>query len=332
MPLERHTSPPSPPPSTPSESWDGLAIGAERLTGAELLGWRRDLMAWGGEDGAFDWLLNAAAGVSRSRLLGLGAHPEQMVQLRRSRLEMAELWRQHLGTAVPLQYLVGHCFWRDFSLEVGPAVLIPRPETELLVDLALGLLGETESLASRERLWADLGTGSGCLAMGLARGLPNSHGLAVDLSPAALEMARRNLEHAGLHRRVRLIEGDWWDALRPWWGGLSLVVSNPPYIPSDVVNALDPMVRDHEPRLALDGGSDGLACLRRIALHARRALAEGGCLVVEHHHDQCQAVIDLFAQHGLGDLRSHDDLEGHRRFVSGRLSSAASSFACGELS
>lgn len=307
-------------------------VGAESLTGVELLRWRRDLLAWGGEDGAFDWLLDAVTGVSRSRLCGLNRHPEQRVQLRRSRLELAELWRQHLDTAVPLQYLVGHCFWRDFSLEVGPAVLIPRPETECMVDLALGLLGERKSLALRELLWADLGTGSGCLAMGLARALPNSHGLAVDLSLSALELARRNLEHAGLHLRVRLVEGDWWDALRPWWGGLSLVVANPPYIPSEAVNDLDPVVRDHEPHLALDGGGDGLVCLRRIALHARQALAEGGCLLVEHHHDQSQAVIDLFAQHGLDDLRFHQDLEGHRRFVSGRVFSASSSLASGEPS
>jgi release factor glutamine methyltransferase len=332
MSLECHTNAQSPPTSTPPDGWDGVTAGTESLTGAELLRWRRDLMGWGGEDGAFDWLLDALAGVSRSRLRGLGAQPEQMVQLRRSRLEIADFWRQHLRTAVPLQYLVGHCFWRDFSLDVGPGVLIPRPETELMVDLALGLLGETQSLGSGELLWADLGTGSACLAMGLARALPNSHGLAVDLSPAALELARRNLERTGLGSRVRLIEGDWWDALRPWWGALPLVVANPPYIPSDVVDDLDPVVRDHEPRLALDGGGDGLACLRKISLHARLALAEGGCLLVEHHHDQSQAVIDLFAHNGLGDLRSHDDLEGHRRFVSGRLTSATSSLACGEPS
>lgn len=319
MPVERHATAPSPPPSLPVESTDGQLAVAETLTGEELLRWRRELLGWGGENGSFDWLLEAAAGVPPARLRGVRAHPGQTVPLLRSRREMAELWSTHLSQAVPLQYLAGHCFWRDFSLEVGPAVLIPRPETELMVDLALDLLRETEPPSPADLLWADLGTGSGCLAIGLARAFPGSQGLAVDVSPAALELARRNVTRAGLHRRVRLIEGDWLDALRPWWGALPLVVANPPYIPSSVVDQLDPVVRDHEPRLALDGGADGLACLHRIARHAPRALAEGGCLLLEHHHDQSQAVIDLLARNGLVELRSHGDLEGHRRFISGRV-------------
>jgi release factor glutamine methyltransferase len=319
MPVEPQATVTPPGAPSPQGASDGLSAAAESPTAAELLQWRRELMGWGGEPGAFDWLLDAAAGVSPSLLRNLAARPGQTVPLLRARREMADLWRQHLATAAPLQYLVGHCFWRNFTLEVGPSVLIPRPETELMVDLALGFLRENEFEVPTEGFWADLGTGSGCLAMGLARAFPGSPGLAVDVSPAALALARRNLVGAGLHNRVRLIQGDWFDALRPWWGALPLVVANPPYIPSKVVELLDPGVRDHEPRLALDGGADGLACLRKIALHAPRALAEGGCLLVEHHHDQSLVVMDLLAQNGLVEIRSHADLEGHRRFVSGRL-------------
>jgi release factor glutamine methyltransferase len=333
MPVERHASTMPTPASMPLKFREGLGEVAESLTGEELLRWRRELTSWGGEHGALDWLLDASGGLAPSRLRGLGFHPDHTVSLRRSRRELADLWRQHLDTGIPLQYLVGHCYWRDFSLEVGPAVLIPRPETELVVDLTLALLRERESAAPApppsELLWADLGTGSGCLAMGLARAFPHSQGLAVDVSPAALELARRNLASAGLDTRVHLIKGDWLDALQPWWGSLSVVVANPPYIPSAVVDQLDPPVRDHEPRLALDGGADGLASLRAIARLAPRALADGGCLLLEHHHDQSQAVIDLLAQHGLVDLRSHRDLEGHCRFVSGRRSVSSSPSAGG---
>ena len=288
--------------------------------GCDLLSWRQELKRLGGEPGSFDWLLDAAAGVSPARLHAVLLDPATTVPLKASLREIERLWRQHLCERVPLQYLVGQSFWRDFALEVGPAVLIPRPETEAMIDLAIDLLGDGGNGAPAELLWADLGTGSGCLAMGLARAFPSSHGLAVDISPAAVGQARRNLVRADLHTRVRLLQGDWFEAVKPWWGGLHLVLANPPYIPSEAVDGLDPVVRDHEPRLALDGGVDGLTCIRSLATDAPRALAAGGWLLLEHHHDQSQAVMDLFTWHGLAEVQSHADFEGHRRFVCGRLS------------
>ncbi|MEB3318174.1 MAG: peptide chain release factor N(5)-glutamine methyltransferase [Cyanobacteriota bacterium] len=299
-------------------SGEGLPAVKDSLTGADLLLWRQELTGWGGAPGSFDWLLDVVAGVSPAQLRGIVLHPSKWVDLCCSRQAVARLWRRHLAEAVPLQYLVGRCFWRDFTLDVGPGVLIPRPETERMIDLAIDLMRDGNPLASAERLWADLGTGSGCLAMGLARAFPGCDGLAVDASPAALAQASSNLVHAGLRSRVRLIQGDWFAAVQPWWGVLSLVVANPPYIPSGQVDQLDPVVRDHEPRLALDGGEDGLACIRQIALGASKALAEGGWLLLEHHHDQSQAVMACLNAHGLVDLRPHADLEGHQRFVSGR--------------
>lgn len=293
------------------------------LPGSELLVWRRDLTRLGGDPGAFDWLLEVAAGVSPARLRALRLRPETLVPLNCSRRDIERLWHQHLAAAVPLQYLVGQCFWRDFALEVGPGVLIPRPETECMIDLAVDLWRQGGSHPPTGLLWADLGTGSGCLAIGLARAFPGSHGLAVDLSPTALALAERNLVKVGLHNRVRLIAGDWFDAVKAWWGELPLVLANPPYIPSQAVNQLDPVVRDHEPRLALDGGGDGLTCIRRLVAQAPKALAPGGWLLLEHHHDQSPAVMTLFSHHGLVDVQAHSDLEGQRRFVCGRLSAAA---------
>jgi release factor glutamine methyltransferase len=306
---------------------DCVPLVEESLPGSELLAWRRGVTRLGGDPGAFDWLLDVAAGVSPARLRALRLHPATLVPLNCSRRSIERLWHQHLAKAVPLQYLVGQCFWRDFALEVGPGVLIPRPETERMIDLAVDLWRQGGSQHPRGFVWADLGTGSGCLALGLARAFPDSHGLAVDLSPAALGQARRNLRKVGLHNRVRLIAGDWFDAVAPWWGELPLVLANPPYIPSEAVNQLDPVVRDHEPRLALDGGGDGLACIRRLVAQAPRALAPGGWLLLEHHHDQSPAVITLFAHHGLLDVQAHSDLEGQRRFVCGRLSPAAQGLA-----
>ena len=222
------------------------------------------------------------------------------------------LWHRHLQTHEPLQYLVGRCPWRDLELAVAPGVLIPRQETEILVEWAL------ELASPRPALWADLGTGSGCVALALARAWPGSRGWAVDRSSEALRQAAFNLEQAGAGGQVQLLEGSWWEPLRAWWGQLALVVSNPPYIPTAVWAQLDPLVREHDPALALDGGRDGLDALRLLAEGAPSALAPGGLLVLEHHHDQSDAVLDLLAMAGLEQVQRHADLEGKWRFASAR--------------
>ncbi|MEB3362547.1 MAG: peptide chain release factor N(5)-glutamine methyltransferase [Synechococcaceae cyanobacterium] len=295
----------------------------------DLLAWRRRMLLSGGGSADLDWLLEMAGGLSWSALQRLWLRPHRQVVLQRSRMELEAIWRAHLQGNAPLQYLVGCCPWRDMTLAVGPAVLIPRQETELMVELLLQacrpdrlegnpLERAEDGLPPRPvpALWADLGTGSGCLAIALARAFPGSTGLAVDLSDAALAQAGRNLESLGLNRQVRLLLGSWWAPLQPWWGQLELVVANPPYIPTNVLADLDPVVRDHEPWLALDGGADGLACLRSVIDVAPRALAPGGLLLVEHHHDQSRAVLDLMEAAGLLHPQAHRDLEGVPRFVS----------------
>jgi release factor glutamine methyltransferase len=295
---------------------DGRSIQAERL-----LAWRRALLArGGGTSAALDWLLDLAGGVAWPQLQSLHLHPQAVVRLALPLVELEALWCRHRRTAEPLQYLVGRCPWRDLELGVDPAVLIPRQETEGLVDLALELLPLPAAAGGLE--WADLGTGSGCLAVALARALPGARGWAVDASPAALEVAACNLARVGVETRVSLLRSNWWEALRSRWGCLHLVVANPPYIPSAAIDQLDPVVRDHEPRLALDGGPDGLGALRAIIAGAGRALAPGGVLLLEHQYDQSGAVLDLLAGAGLEQGTAHRDLEGVWRFASARRPSA----------
>jgi release factor glutamine methyltransferase len=282
------------------------------MDAALLLRWRRRMLAMGGSPAAFDWLLDLGGGLRWSRLQALWSHPETKVRLTCSLEALEALWRRHLDNHEPLQYLVGRCPWRDLEVQVGPGVLIPRQETELLVDLALSLVpSERTGL-----LWADLGTGSGCLAIALARSLPASRGFAVDTSAEALAQAAANLERWQLRQRVTLLAGNWWQGLEPQWGRLDLVVANPPYIPSATLAGLDPVVRDHEPHLALDGGPDGLAAIRGLAAGAGRALAPGGLLLLEHHHDQSAAVGRLLVAAGLERPGVHTDLEGRKRFAS----------------
>lgn len=291
------------------------------IRGGELLQWRRRLLVLGGHPPDLDWLLDLAGGLRWRDLQRIRLEPERWLRLERPLADLEGIWRRHLATATPLQYLVGLCPWRDLNLVVAPGVLIPRQETELLVDLALELV---PTLAGHPITWADLGTGSGCLAVALAAALPpGSEGFAVDCSSEALALARKNLALCGRSEAVTLLLGHWWAPLRSVWGQLDLVVSNPPYIPSEQVALLDPVVRDHEPHLALDGGVDGLASLRPIAAGALGALAPGGWLVVEHHHDQGQVVGALLEDAGLVQVVTSPDLEGHGRFTRGSRPSGA---------
>jgi len=305
----------------------------ESLLGEVLLAWRRQLLAQGGVAHDLDWLLDLAGGVRWPVLQLLRLDPSRSIHLERRRQDLEAIWCRHLQTAEPLQYLVGLCPWRDLELRVAPGVLIPRQETECLVDLALAslpaaLLAKAQPgwpAAGRQAeafLWADLGTGSGCMALALARALPRTRGLAVDRCDQALAQAAQNLSRFGLQAMVSLHQGDWWAGVEPWWGQLDLVVANPPYIPTALIAGLDPVVRDHEPWLALDGGEDGLDAIRAIAAGAVRALAPGGVLLLEHHHDQSAAVLELLNQAGLEPASAHPDLEGTLRFARACRSSA----------
>ena len=288
------------------------AGGTVEVSGAALLAWRREcLRGHPAGRASFDWLLDVAGGLPWRDLQALVLQPERPVSLAQPLATLEAHWGHHCRTGVPLQHLVGRVPWRDLWLDVGPEALIPRQETELLVDLAL-------QQGPPPGRWADLGTGTGCLAVALARAWPGSRGWAVDRSPDALVLARRNLERLVTAGAVEVLAGDWWQPLAPWRGQLDLVVANPPYIPSEVVEGLEPQVRDHEPRQALDGGSDGLAALRHVIAAAPAMLAPGGCLLLEHHHDQAAAVQQLLSAAGLQHCRSERDLEGHGRFAVAR--------------
>jgi release factor glutamine methyltransferase len=310
----------------------------ERLSGEQLLRWRRSLLSAGGRPADLDWLIDLAGGLGWQALQAVRLHPERSLQLRLSCQALAALWQRHLEADEPLQYLIGRCPWRDLELAVAPGVLIPRAETELLVDLAQQLLIPQRQLIPQQLLipqqpsspprllipplppanWADLGTGSGCLAVALARLWPESRGFAVDLSPQALAQAGANLVAAGLSDRVQTICGSWWQPLAAQRGLLELVVANPPYIPTAMWRQLEPLVRDHEPAMALDGGADGLDAIRSIVVGASVHLAPGGLLLLEHHHDQSSAVLALLRQSGLEAVCGHSDLEGTLRFASAR--------------
>ncbi len=220
------------------------------------------------------------------------------------------IWESHLKDQTPLQYLISKSPWRDFELEVSSGVLIPRQETEFLIDLSLKKVSNLKF-----GRWADLGTGSGPIAISLAKSLPAWEGHAVDISKEALEIAKRNLKSIVPNKNVKFSLGDWWKPLQRWWGSFDLVVSNPPYIPSDLIGKLEPVVRNHEPRIALDGGEDGMNASKKIIIGASNGLAKGGWLILEHHFDQSEKIINFMKDIGMEDVFFEKDLHGIKRYA-----------------
>ncbi|MCY7324420.1 MAG: peptide chain release factor N(5)-glutamine methyltransferase, partial [Phormidesmis sp. CAN_BIN36] len=221
---------------------------------------------------------------------------------------------QRVEQRVPIQYLAGSTPWRNFTLTVSPAVLIPRPETEQLIDLAVAATVANPALKMGH--WADLGTGSGAIAMGLADVFPHAIIHAVDRSSEALAVAQQNAQKSGFGDRVQFHQGNWLEPLKFLKGDLSGLVSNPPYIPSQMVLELQPEVTDHEPHLALDGGSDGLDCIRHLVTTAPEYLQIGGVWMVEMMAGQAGSVTRLLKDHGsYNEIQTHQDLAGIERFV-----------------
>ncbi|MGQ9837653.1 MAG: peptide chain release factor N(5)-glutamine methyltransferase [Cyanobacteriota bacterium] len=232
--------------------------------------------------------------------------------------EVQALWQRRLEERIPLQYLLGQVEWAGLSLQVTPAVLIPRPETELLVEQAC--LWLQANPLPKGSCFVDLGTGSGAIAIALARQYPDLQLLAVDSSPEALAVAAANVAAHALEERVQLQLGSWFIPLDPWRGQLRGMLSNPPYIPSDEISNLMPEVSWHEPRQALDGGPDGLQALRLLIQVAPEYLAPNSFWAVEVMQGQAPWVVEQLQALGCyQQIQVHADLAGIERVVSAQF-------------
>ena len=250
-------------------------------------------------------LVEAACGVTRADIVG-----DPYRELEAGQVERLDDYLERRIRREPVSHILGRRGFWNIMLGVTPDVLTPRPETEVIVDHALRLFPE-----GRPFSLLDLGVGSGAILLAILAERPAARGLGVDASEEALAIARDNAAHLGMGGRVALLRGDWTAGLGD--AGFDLVVSNPPYIATDVIETLDPEVRVYEPRLALDGGPDGLDAYRTLAPEILRVLKPGGRFLVEIGFDQRVAVEALFRQAGALEVETLPDLSTHDRVVTG---------------
>lgn len=264
------------------------------------------------------------AGISEARrtaglLMGhiLGADRAQLLtrsseQLRSSTLESFIQLVERRAAGEPLQYITGHQEFYGLDFKVSPAVLIPRPETEFLVERVIALARDCFSGLDEGPIIVDVGTGSGCIAVTLAAHIADARLIAIDISPAALDIARENAAIQGVASRIEFLEGDLLSPLagRCLEGAVDFIASNPPYVPARDPHLIQREVRDWEPSEALFGGEEGLDFYRRLLDEGKRYLKPGGRLVCEIGYSQLEPLREMIESSGWELIEVTNDLQG----------------------
>jgi release factor glutamine methyltransferase len=291
------------------------------VTGLQLWQWRNVALLAANATGILpnevDWLLQEVAGLDRLALRLESYKNQAEILLKLSFEDLDKLWHRRLNEHLPVQYIVGATPWRKYKIAVSNAVLIPRPETEYLIDLAVAAArNSTVTPYLEQGHWADLGTGSGAIAIGLADVFTTSTIHAVDYSHEGLLVAKANAQNLGFGERIQFYQGSWWEPLASLKGQFSGMVSNPPYIPTNIIPTLQLEVVKHEPHIALDGGVDGLDCIRHLVEISPIYLCSGGVWLIEMMKGQADAVREMLHNQGsYCKIQIHKDLAGIERFA-----------------
>ena len=280
----------------------------------EFLFWKKTQLSKGGDHQSLALLLYSVGGISNSDLNFSSIKSGDYLFLRKNLDFLESIWKDHLLNSTPIQYLCGTTFCRDLKLKVTDKVLIPRPETELIVDIVFKIFGKK----SQKLLFAELGTGSGAISIALALEYPLWEGIATDIDQDALEIATKNYINSSEQSNLRFCCGHWWTPFESFKGKLDLAISNPPYIPRDTYEKLPFEVKNFEPKIALLGGEDGLKHIKEIIQKAPLYLKERGWLILENHFDQGEKVKQLLIKNKFTSIEIVNDLSGIGRFTIGR--------------
>ena len=277
----------------------------------EFLFWKKKQLSKGGDHQSFAVLLDCMGGLHSRDLNMLGMNLEGNLYLKKNLDDLGNLWDEHLLSSTPIQYLCGKTFWRNLELTVTNKVLIPRPETELIIDIVSKIFGKE----SPKLLFADLGTGSGAISIALSLENPLCKGIATDINQDALKIATKNYEDSCKQSDLKFYCGHWWKPLESFKGKIDLAISNPPYIPINVYKKLPKEVKNFEPKIALLGGEDGLEHIREIIQNAPLFLKDKGWLILENHFDQGEKVKQLFIKNRFTLVEIVNDFSGIGRFT-----------------
>jgi len=280
----------------------------------EFLFWKKKQLSKGGDAQSLAFLIDSIGGVSTSDQNLLRINPEGRLYLKKNLQYLESIWEDHLLNFVPIQYLCGETYWRDLKLKVSDKVLIPRPETEIVIDIVSKIFGKK----SQNLVFAELGTGSGAISIALALEYPMWEGIATDIDQDALKIASENFISSSKKSNLKFYCGHWWTPLESFKNKLDLVISNPPYIPKDTYEKLPKEVKKFEPKIALLGGEDGLKHIREIINKSPFFLREKAWLILENHFDQGEKVKQLLIKNKFKSVEIVNDLSGIGRFTIGR--------------
>ena len=280
----------------------------------ELFLWIKDIKK--NKQGIDDFylLLDLLGGISKSELLLLKINAQEKVNLNIDLFSLKKKWLEYLKLSKPIQYISGSSYWRNFKFELTNDVLIPRVETEQIVEIASNIFDYED----KKIIFADLGTGSGTISISLVVENSNWKGLATDIDINAIQVAQKNHKKICSESDINFYCGNWWEPLKKYSGRINLAISNPPYIPRSVYEKLPSSVKDFEPKIALHGGEDGLYHIRKIISEAPKFLVKGGWLILENHFDQSKKIKNLLRDYGFNSLKTINDTFGIGRFTIGR--------------
>jgi len=280
----------------------------------EFLYWKKKQLLKGGDIQTFAFLIESIGGISNSDLHLHSINLRGNLHLKKNLEHLESIWEDHLSNSSPIQYLCGITFWRNLKLEITDKVLIPRPETELIIDIVSKIFGKK----SQKLFFAELGTGSGAISIALALMYPLWNGIATDIDEDVLEIATKNYLNSSQQSNLKFYCGHWWNPLESFKGKIDLAISNPPYIPRNTYKKLPKEVKNFEPKIALLGGEDGLKHIREIIQKAPLFLKEKGWLILENHFDQGEKVKQLLLKNKFTSIEIVNDLSGIGRFTIGR--------------
>ena len=276
--------------------------------------WKKKQISKGGDNHSLNLLIDSLGGLSNKEFNLLKIKSKKNLNLKVNLDLIESYWDKHLNTSIPIQYLSGISFWRNLKLEVSNRVLIPRPETELFIDIVSGIFKNKEEKIT----FVDLGTGSGAISIALALENPNWSGIATDIDKSAIEIASRNFKTNSNQSNLKFYNGNWWDPLENFKGEIDFAVANPPYIPQDTYEVLPIEVKNFEPKLALLGGKEGLDHINQIVQNAPSYLKNKGWLLIENHFDQGEKVKKIFLENRFTSVKILKDFSGIGRFTIGR--------------